>query len=1247
MSDNTHHSPDEDPRNRFRRLTVTAEEEETTLPGEVQSENDVDAENDVNSELQPEDGQSVSEESLDESSHNPSPDRDEAQQEGAQLPSTSLEFTSDDGADQVVTDLGTDEEEQGQEPASPQFVSLASMIGFVPQTPDLSKTPPPTGGDAAQEQPVSEGQKTQSDTPSPGARSDLENTVASVPREGPATPQRRRSDQAPSGPPNAHLPYRVDAIDMEATQVTPAAYTSTRKPNTAAQQVSKTSPLTRPSSARTTSSAVRPAPVARNTGRLVPVPKPRIGVDWRQAMGCLLRMSILAVFVIIVVLVAGGSFVLYKYYEVAATVPSVADLRQRASQFETTRILDRNGNLLYEILDPTAGRRTYVPLDKISPYLVAATIATEDKNFYSHPGYDPLAILRAFWQNYQASGETVSGASTITQQLARALIFTPEERNQQTYDRKVREALLAAEITRRYSKDEILELYLNEIYYGNMAYGIQAAAETYFGTTAGTLTLGQAAFLAGLPQAPAIYDVYNNRDAAIKRQESVLRLLLETSQEQGCIYVSNNPQRICIDTDSALEAFYEIYNYEFQSPGVQIRYPHWVTYIRSLLESMYEPQTIYRSGFTVYTTLDPAMQDAAEQIVRDQVEKLVENRASSGALVAIRPSTGEILSMVGSADFYSEAIDGQVNMAINPRQPGSAIKPLTYLAAFERGWTPATLIWDVPSEFPPSGNPNDQRPPYVPVNYDGRFHGPVTVRAALANSYNIPAVKTLEFVGIYDNPEIPGDDGLVAFAQRLGIRSLTSDQYGLSLTLGGGEVTLMELTGAYATIANSGTRMPPYAISRVLDFNGNVVYDYQPPPGQQVIRPEHTFLISSILSDVDARAPMFGSSPVLNLPFQSAVKTGTTNDFRDNWTLGYTPDLAVGVWVGNANYTPMQNTTGLSGAAPIWSEFMKLAVPAISNGNPAPFVKPAGVIERVICSESGAEPSEWCAGQRSEFFAADQPPLPKEFDLWAEVRVDTWTGLRASSACHNFAEEMLTLNVTDPWAIKWIQENSQGRSWAEKMGFEDPIMFIPERECRADDPRPIIEMNSPVNGQTVTANPLNFIGGISASPEGDFRSFRIDYSLEDPPHNFIPLGESYQPIRGSEHFFSWDVQEFPSGSVYIRFRVESQRNTSAESIIRVNLQVPTPTPTATPTPTETPTLTPSPTVTHTPTPTSTATITPTPTITQTATRTSTPPATHTSTPGTSNPGLLPTTNSSPSPTVTSNQTPTYTPSSEP
>lgn len=322
-------------------------------------------------------------------------------------------------------------------------------------------------------------------------------------------------------------------------------------------------------------------------------------------MGCIMRMFILALLAEIILLIAGGSFILYQYYNIAATLPSVADLQQRASTFETTRIFDRNDDQLYEILDPTAGRRTFTPLSKISPIMVAATIATEDKSFYSHPGFDWTAIVRAFWQNIR-KGETVSGASTITQQLARNLLLSPEERTEQSYMRKVREALLAAEITRKYTKDQILELYLNEFYYGNLAYGVEAASETYFNVTADKLDLAQGSFLAGLPQSPSIYDVYHNREATRNRQKQVLTLMYEASNEQGCIFVSNSPERVCVDANEAVVAYTALENYEFNPPEVQMRYPHWVNYVRSILKSQFDAQTIYRSGFTVYTTLDPA-----------------------------------------------------------------------------------------------------------------------------------------------------------------------------------------------------------------------------------------------------------------------------------------------------------------------------------------------------------------------------------------------------------------------------------------------------------------------------------------------------------------------------------------------------------------------------------------------------------------------------------------------------------------
>ena len=478
--------------------------------------------------------------------------------------------------------------------------------------------------------------------------------------------------------------------------------------------------------------------------------------------------------------------------------------------------------------------------------------------------------------------------------------------------------------------------------------------------------------------------------------------MYEASQEQGCIYVSNQPQPICLDPGMITIAAAEIREYEFGSPDFQIRYPHWVNYVRSLLEAQYDPQTIYRSGFTVHTTLDPELQDIAQAAIQEQVQVMTDQNATNGALVIIRPTTGEILTMVGSAEFYNEAISGQVNMAVSPRQPGSSIKPLTYLAAFEQGLTPASLVWDVPSEFPPSGLPDDPSPPYKPVNYDGRFHGPVTLRSALANSYNIPAVKVLDYVGIYDDHGTPHEEGLIPFARRMGITTLNRPDYGLSLTLGGGEVTLLEMSGAYAVFANNGRRIPPVAITRILDSAGNLVYEYQPTPGEQVIRPEHAYLMSSILADNEARTPAFGANSVLNLPFPSAVKTGTTNDIRDTWTMGYTPDLVVGVWIGNADYTPMLNTSGLRSAAPVWSNVMQAGMQHVAGANPTPFNQPGGVVERVICEISGTLPSQWCPQQRSEIFAADQPPLAKEEDLWQKIVIDTWTGLRAFRSLPRF-----------------------------------------------------------------------------------------------------------------------------------------------------------------------------------------------------------------------------------------------------
>ena len=984
---------------------------------------------------------------------------------------------------------------------------------------------------------------------------------------------------------NMPLPRRVTEVDLEGTRVSRAAYepTSQRPP----QQTP-------------------PPQIPRQNNPQFNFPP----IDWRKGWGCFLRGLIASAFVLVIVGLCLGSYFVYQYYSIASTLPDVGDLRDRASQFETTRILDRNGQVLYEILDPSAGRRNYIPLSEISPNLVAATIATEDKEFYTNPGFDPIAIIRALWQNYVTGGQG-GGASTITQQLARALILSPEERTQRTVTRKAREIILAAEITRRFTKDEIIELYLNEIYYGNLAYGVEAAAETYFGKSAKDLTLAEASFLAGLPQSPAVYDIYTNPEATLIRQQQVLVLMFEQSTDQECIKVSNSETPICVDPIAATQAADAMKTYQFRVPSFDAKYPHWVNFVRSQLEEQYDAQTIYRSGFVVYTTLDATMQDKAQEFVSGQISNLVDNNTHNGALVAIRPSTGEILAMVGSPDFNNVAISGQINMAVSPtRQPGSSIKPFTYVAAFEKGWTPSTLIWDVPTQFPDGANP-----PYEPRNYDGKFHGAMTVRIALSNSFNIPAVKALEFVGIYDDPNTPQKDGLIGMAERLGITSLTRNDYGLSLTLGGGDVSLIDMTSAYSVFANSGKRMPPVAILKITDYAGNLIYEYKPVEGEQVIRSEHAYLISSILSDNESRSLMFGPNSQLNLSFPVAAKTGTTNDIRDNWTIGYTPDLVTGVWIGNADYTPMINSTGLSGAAPIWHNFMEFAVPYLTNGAPNWFTRPSGIMDRIVCKLSGTEPGNMCGAQYTEVFASDQPPLQPGQDLVRRIRIDLWTGLQSSDACNGPKDEAVVMNVTDKWARDWLATNP-GRDWLENHDLPRNPMYAPERECSANDPQPIIEIDLS-DGETVTSPILNVKG--SAAANGGFQSWTLDYGQGAEPGSWSVLTASNTPIKDGS-LYLWDMSTLPNGIYTLRLTLIGERAEVDDRVtLSLNLPIPTvqvPTLTATPVPTifiipTIPTRTPTPVIiivppTSTPTPTETPTEFPTETPTETPTESPTP-----------------------------------------
>jgi 1A family penicillin-binding protein len=632
-----------------------------------------------------------------------------------------------------------------------------------------------------------------------------------------------------------------------------------------------------------------------------------------------------------------------------------AAINQNSISSQTTKIYDRNGTLLYDFVDEDTGRREELPLKQISPLVISATIAAEDANFYTNPGIDMVALLRAVRINLSGTG--TSGASTITQQLVRGIFMTEQERTSVSLDRKIKEAVLAVEMTRDYSKDDIISLYLNQTYYGHRAYGVGAAAITYFGKQASDLTLPEAALLAGLPQSPTTYDPFVNPDDAKIRQAYVLDQMAKLDM---------------ITPDQASQAKAE--QVSIRPYKVDIQAPHFVYYVKQYLENLYGPGAS-EAGLKVYTSLDLNVQHAAEKVAADRVAQLQQQHATNAAIVIMRPGTGEILGMVGSVNYYDTSIDGQVNVATSERQPGSSFKPITYVTAFEKGWTPATVLLDTLTAFPNPGQAD-----YIPKNYDGKDHGWVTVREALANSLNIPAVKTLQYAGIQNT---------IDTAHAMGIKGLNRglDWYGLSLTLGGGEVTLLDMTNAYSTFANQGTEVDANPILRIVDSQGRVINcntayacsaDKQVQQTQfgsgngQVIDPRYTYMISSILSDNQARTMEFGANSPLRTSFPSAAKTGTTNDNRDSWTLGYTPDLTVGVWVGNSNNAEMLSVTGAIGAAVIWHNMVEAfyANPSFvdllrhpDGGLQASFVQPPGLVRSWACSAKGDINDLFLAGQ--------------------------------------------------------------------------------------------------------------------------------------------------------------------------------------------------------------------------------------------------------------------------------------------
>ncbi|MFA5933289.1 MAG: penicillin-binding protein [Microgenomates group bacterium] len=580
-------------------------------------------------------------------------------------------------------------------------------------------------------------------------------------------------------------------------------------------------------------------------------------------------------------------------------VPSPEELTNRTIA-QSTKIYDSKGELLYDIFQNQ--NRTSIKLSEIPDSVKQATIAIEDKDFYKHQGFSPIGIARSAF-DIVAHRQIEGGGSTLTQQLVKNALLS----NEVSFIRKIKEFILAVQVERVYTKDQILEMYLNEIPFGGTAYGIESAANLYFGKHAKDLNLAESSLLAGLPQRPSVYSPYGSHPELAKtRQAEVLGRMVS----DGYITLAQ--------ADAAKN---EQLTYRTAQKEIGFKAPHFVLYVKEKLIEQFGDKMVEQGGLQVTTTLDNKLQEDAQAIVKTEVDKLKGAKVGNGAAVVLEPKTGKILAMIGSKDYFATDYDGNVNVALAPRQPGSATKPITYSAGMQKGYTAASVLMDVKTEFPGGAN----RAAYIPLNYDGQFHGPVQVRYALGNSYNIPAVKMTALAGVKNVMDLGYRMGLTTWEP-------TEENVlnaGLSLTLGGREVRLLDLTSAYGVFGNQGVKHEPVSILKVTDYKGKVLYEYKPDDGTKVLEPGIAFIISNILADNGARTAAFGSVSNLNISGKTvSVKTGTTDEKRDNWTIGYTPSYTVGVWVGNNDNSKMDPVvaSGVTGASPIWQKIMTLVL---------------------------------------------------------------------------------------------------------------------------------------------------------------------------------------------------------------------------------------------------------------------------------------------------------------------------------
>jgi len=738
-------------------------------------------------------------------------------------------------------------------------------------------------------------------------------------------------------------------------------------------------------------------------------------------------------------------------------LPSPEKLAER-HMTESTKIYDRTGQIiLYEVHGEE--KRTVVPLDRISTHLITATISAEDDAFYDHFGLDFSGIARAIIADVKGLSRS-QGASTITQQLIKNSVLT----NEKTFHRKIKEAILSLELEQRFSKDEILEMYLNEIPYGSNAYGIESAARTFFGKPASELNLAESALLASLPQASTYYSPHGSHTDDLKnRQEWVLDRMAELK------YITQ------AEADAAKEE--EVLK-RIVPIKTSILAPHFVMYIKEWLADKYGEQVISERGLKVITTMDYEKQQWAEEAIKAGAEKNTVYGAGNAAGVAVDPKTGEILAMVGSKDYFDIENDGNVNVSTSLRQPGSSFKPFAYATAFMKGYGPDTMLFDVKTNFAVSGRD------YTPQNYNGSFAGPVSMRNALAQSLNIPAVKTLYLAGINDTIEM---------ARKMGIQSLRDPKnYGLALVLGGGEVTLLEETAAFSVFANDGIKHDTVAVLRVEDTGGNIVYEKKNSQGKRVLPSQIARLTNNVLSDNGARAGVFGSRSALYVDgYKVAAKTGTTQEYRDGWTLGYTPQIAFGVWVGNNDNTPMRgNAAGLNTAAPIWNSFMSKAVSSMPKES---FIDPSKVEKpnKTMMSGKHENPIEVRIDRKSKKLAKEGCP-------------DKYTKKKTYARIHSI---LYYVDIKDP--LGPVPDNPkqdpQFEQWEKgviKWAEDEDIDNDPptEEDCSRKSKKKHSMNLTPDAGDTIASSPLIIKADVDAESvddEDDYAKLRqVDFFVE-------------------------------------------------------------------------------------------------------------------------------------------------------